>query len=78
MSIAPQPISTTPTKGAENSGQGIPIVVKRPTPKSAGKRNFWIPSVRNTVPTIKRIRMVALPSDIFIGKDLCMVNQQQK
>jgi hypothetical protein len=50
----PQAISTTPTKGAENCGQGIPIFAKRPVPKAAGKRNFWMPSERKTQPTRMR------------------------
>ncbi len=54
----PNTISTTPTNGAMISGAGIPIFANRPTPSCVGKRNFWIPSERNTPPTISRTRMV--------------------
>jgi hypothetical protein len=29
-----------PTKGAKNCGAGMPILMKRPTPRAAEKRNF--------------------------------------
>jgi hypothetical protein len=54
---APQAISTTPTNGAITSGEGMPILVKRPTPRSPGNRNFWMPSERKTAPTARRIRI---------------------
>src|ERR1022692_669770 len=55
----PQTISTTPTKGAENCGAGMPILINRPTPRAAGNKNFWIPSDKNTQPTISRTKSVA-------------------
>ena len=55
----PQPISKTPSKGAVNPGQGMPILTKRPAPNAAGKMNFWSPSERNTAPTTSRTSMVA-------------------
>src|ERR1041385_883543 len=33
----------------------MPILTKRPTPRSLGKRNFCAPSEKNTAPTIRRI-----------------------
>jgi hypothetical protein len=56
---APNPISTTPTKRAIVARSGIPIFAKRPAPKASGKRNFRIPSEKNTVPARTRIRIVA-------------------
>src|ERR1700761_1311264 len=32
----------------------MPILMKRPTPSAAGKRNFWMPSVRKIQPTRRR------------------------
>jgi len=40
MMRPPQTISNTPTKGAVIYGAGIPILTKRPMPRSVGKRNF--------------------------------------
>ena len=36
----PHAISTTPTNGALNCGNGMPIFTKRPTPSASGYRNF--------------------------------------
>jgi hypothetical protein len=57
----PHTISTTPTNGPENCGAGMPIFAKRPAPKEAGKRNFWIPSERKTQPT--RMRTSSVPEE---------------
>jgi len=51
----PKTISTTPTKGAKNPGAGIPIFINLPTPRASGYKNFCIPSVKKTKPTISRI-----------------------
>jgi len=48
----PQIISNDPTSSARNSGFANPIFSNRPAPTTSGKRNFWIPSERNTKPTI--------------------------
>jgi len=53
MSV-PHIISNEATKDARNSGFVKPIFSKRPAPTNSGKRNFWIPSERNTNPTINR------------------------
>ena len=45
---APQTISTTPTKGPVISGNGIPILAKRPAPRMLGYTSFWIPSGKKT------------------------------
>src|SRR3989339_677593 len=63
---APQRISNTPTKGAKNSGIGIPIFINLPTPSSSENKNFWIPSNKNTVPTINRIRIIDDENLLFI------------
>ncbi len=47
----PHKTSTPPTKLPKSSGSGRPILAKRPAPRVAGNRNFWIPSERNTPPT---------------------------
>src|ERR1019366_6406871 len=60
----PHTISATPTKGPMSSGDGIPTFTKRPAPSSIGYKNFWIPSERNTIPTIRRMRMIALEPEI--------------
>jgi hypothetical protein len=54
----PQNASTLPTKDPRKSGAGKPIFSNLPAPRSPGNRNFCIPSDKNTMPTINRIRMV--------------------
>src|ERR1022692_2980321 len=56
---APQMISTEPTNGPITPGAGIPIWANRPAPSVWGYRNFWIPSKKNTVPTIRRMSTTA-------------------
>jgi hypothetical protein len=56
---APHTTSTLPTNGPIISGAGIPIFTNRPAPSSSGYRNFWMPSVRNTSPTIDRTSTTA-------------------
>src|SRR5205823_2041698 len=36
----------------------------RPTPRASGNRNFWMPSERNTPPTIRRTRMTAAGASV--------------
>jgi hypothetical protein len=46
------------TNGLVAAGAGMSIRAKRPTPNSAGKRNFEILSKRKTAPTSRRTRIV--------------------
>jgi hypothetical protein len=55
----PHVISTDPTNGPRISGDGRPILAKRPAPSAAGNRNFWRPSETKTMPTRARTRTVA-------------------
>lgn len=61
----PQEISKDPTKGAVNSGNGMPMLSNLPEPTVSGKRNFWIPSEMKMAPTEHRINMIAFIDDLF-------------
>src|SRR5579859_586026 len=60
MTIAPQTVSTVATNGPKKSGYGMPIFANRPAACAAGYRNLRMPSFRNTPPTTRRIRILAL------------------
>src|ERR1039457_6690283 len=75
---APKTISTTPTKGAITPGAGMPMLVKRPTPRASGKRNFCMPSERKTPPTRKRTRMTAHGASIFRSSSRVVTNASDR
>ena len=60
-------ISTTPINGAKKSGYGIPIFVNLPMPNCSGNRNFCIPSVKKTIPTINLIIIMAAGDFVFMS-----------
>lgn len=62
----PHDISTTPTKGAVISGNGIPILMNLPTPSVSEYMNFWTPSDQKTHPIMNRTSRFA--RDIFDEK----------
>lgn len=62
----PHTISNVPTKGPKNSGFGNQIFANRPEPSASAKRNFWIPSLAKTAPTIRRIRMVVAELSVLM------------
>lgn len=56
----PLKTSRPPTNEPRNSGYGSQTFSNRPAPRTAGNTSFWIPSERNTIPTIKRMIIVLL------------------
>lgn len=60
MTSVPQIISKVPVKYAQNAGLLKPIVVNLPVPRSSGKMNFCIPSVRKINPTVNLMTIVPL------------------
>ena len=63
----PHIISKTPTKLPKNSGDGKPILANLPDPSVSAKRNFWMPSERNTAPTMSRINIVVFELSVWIN-----------
>ncbi len=61
----PQRISNPPTIAPKNSGEGSPIFSNLPAPRTAGNKNFWIPSEKNTAPTINLMSNMLLRFEVL-------------